>query len=159
MTRGIASKERLFLCAIAPPRSRTTSLVRHLSFLFARMEFLLGTRAYDPPPRDNDRFRVLVDRLWPRGVKKDDLEVDAWMKELAPSTKLRHWFNHDPERWDEFRQRYFKELDQLADQVSELLESADGRTILLLYGARDEEHNQAVALKQWIDKHASKLKA
>lgn len=116
-------------------------------------------RAYDPPPADKDHFRVLVDRLWPRGVKKDDLEIDAWMKDLAPSTSLRRWFNHDPARWDEFRKRYFMELDEVADQVSGLLKSAGRRTILLLYGARDEEHNQAVVLKEWITKHASKPKS
>ncbi|MEO8272099.1 MAG: DUF488 domain-containing protein [Aureliella sp.] len=116
-------------------------------------------RAYQSSPHDNGHYRVLVDRLWPRGVKKDDLAVDVWMKELAPSTKLRQWFNHDPERWNEFRKKYFKELDEVAEQVSELLQSANNRTILLLYGAKDEEHNQAVALKEWIEKHASKLKA
>ncbi len=115
-------------------------------------------RAYESSPHDNGHYRVLVDRLWPRGVKKDDLDFDIWMKELAPSTELRHWFNHDSERWDEFRKKYFKELDEVADQVSELLQSAGNRTILLLYGAKDEEHNQAVALKEWIEKHASTLK-
>ncbi|HQX50120.1 MAG TPA: DUF488 family protein, partial [Planctomycetaceae bacterium] len=82
----------------------------------------------------------------------------VWMKDLAPSTELRKWFNHDPERWDEFRKRYFKELDVRADLVSELLESAGHRTLLLLYGAKDEEHNQAVALKEWLEKHAATLK-
>ncbi len=114
-------------------------------------------RAYHAPAA-NGSYRVLVDRLWPRGVKKEDLEIDAWKKDLAPSTELRRWFNHDPERWTEFRKRYFKELKDNTDQVSELLESADGKAILLLYGAKDEEHNQAIALKEWIEKHASKLK-
>ncbi len=108
-------------------------------------------RAYDSPATDN-RYRVLVDRLWPRGVKKENLGVNAWMKVLAPSTELRKWFGHDPDRWDEFRTRYFKELEAQADQVSALIESAGKRTILLIYGAKDEEHNQAVALKQWIEK-------
>lgn len=114
-------------------------------------------RAYDPPPADGS-YRVLVDRLWPRGVKKEDLPIDVWMKELAPSTELRHWFNHDPDRWEEFCKRYFKELEENSDKVSELLENANHQPILLLYGARDEQHNQAVALKQWIEKHAAKLK-
>jgi len=91
-------------------------------------------------------------------VTKESLEIDVWMKDLAPSTELRKWFNHDPERWDEFRKRYFKELDVRADLVSELLESAGHRTLLLLYGAKDEEHNQAVALKEWLEKHAATLK-
>lgn len=114
-------------------------------------------RAYDPPTTD-DSYRVLVDRLWPRGVKKTDLKIDAWMKELAPTTELRHWFNHDPVRWGEFCKRYFRELEENADKVTELLHNAAHRPILLLYGARDEQHNQAVALKQWVERHAAKLK-
>lgn len=85
-------------------------------------------------------------------MKKQDLDADVWMKELSPSTELRKWFGHDPERWDEFRHRYFKELDQVEDQVSAMLEDAGKRTILLIYGAKDEEHNQAVALIEWIEK-------
>ena len=114
-------------------------------------------RAYHAPPPDG-HYRVLIDRIWPRGVTKESLEIDVWMKDLAPSTELRKWFNHYPERWDEFRKRYFKELDVRADLVSELLESAGHRTLLLLYGAKDEEHNQAVALKEWLEKHAATLK-
>ena len=113
-------------------------------------------RAYETISRDNGHYRVLVDRLWPRGVKKEDLDVDVWMKEVSPSTELRKWFDHDPERWDEFRTRYFKELDEVRVQVLEMLESAGKRTILLIYGAKDDEHNQAVALKEWIENHLSK---
>lgn len=111
-------------------------------------------RAYDRVPRDNQHYRVLVDRLWPRGVKKEELDVDVWMKEVSPSSELRKWFDHDPKRWNEFRKRYFKELDEVDDQVSGMLEDAGRRTILLIYGAKDEEHNQAVALKEWIEKKA-----
>lgn len=107
-------------------------------------------RAYDPPA-SNGSYRVLVDRLWPRGVKKEDLEIDTWVKEVAPSTELRRWFNHDPERWNEFRKRYFKELQDNQAAVSELLEAAGDAPVLLLYGAKDQEHNQAVALKEWIE--------
>ncbi|WP_153558025.1 DUF488 domain-containing protein [Roseimaritima sediminicola] len=110
-------------------------------------------RAYDDIPQDNRHYRVLIDRVWPRGVKKEDLSVDAWPKELAPSEELRQWFDHDPEKWDEFRERYFKELDDVGDQVSEMIEEAGKRTVLLIYGTKDEEHNQAVALKEWIEKH------
>ncbi len=113
-------------------------------------------RAYGDYPRDNGHYRVLVDRLWPRGVKKEELDMDAWMKGLAPSTELRRWFNHDPERWDEFRQRYFKELGEVKELASELLESAGKRTILLLYGAKDEEYNQAVALREWLEKSGAR---
>lgn len=109
-------------------------------------------RAYHPPAADGS-YRVLVDRLWPRGVKKEDLQVDAWIKDVAPSTELRRWFNHDPDRWNEFRKRYFKELEDNQATVSELLEAAGDAPVLLLYGAKDQEHNQAVALQQWIEQH------
>lgn len=115
-------------------------------------------RAYETIPRDNGHYRVLVDRLWPRGVKKEELDIDVWMKQLSPSSELRKWFGHDPARWDEFRRRYFKELGKVEDEVSKMLDDAGKRTILLIYGAKDEEHNQAVALKEWIEAHASKLK-
>jgi len=111
-------------------------------------------RAYDAPAPAG-HYRVLIDRVWPRGVKKEELKIDVWKKDLAPSTELRKWFNHDPERWDEFRKRYFEELDACEDEVAELLEASGGKVILLLYGAKDEEHNQAVALKQWIEQNAT----
>lgn len=111
-------------------------------------------RAYDAPAPDG-RFRVLVDRLWPRGVKKEELKLDAWMKELAPSAELRRWFNHDPQRWDEFRKRFFKELQAREDGIAQLRKAAGKQSVLLLYGARDEKHNNAVALKEFLEKHAS----
>lgn len=110
-------------------------------------------RVYDAPAPDG-RVRVLVDRLWPRGVKKEDLKPDAWLKELAPTTKLRRWFNHDPERWNEFRRRFFKELEAKPDQLAKLRQVAGKQSLLLLYGARDEEHNNAIALKEFLEKHA-----
>lgn len=109
-------------------------------------------RAYDASVPDG-RFRVLVDRLWPRGVKKGDLKLDVWMKRLAPSADLRRWFNHDPQRWDEFRSRYFKELEAKPDELAQLREAAEKQTVLLLYGARDEKHNDAVALKEFLETH------
>ena len=102
-------------------------------------------------PRDG--IRLLVDRVWPRGLSKKGARVDAWRKELAPSTSLRKWFGHDPDRWIEFRKRYRKEL-RASDQISALKELARlsrHRTITLLYGAADEEHNQAVFLKELLD--------
>ncbi len=108
-------------------------------------------RVYDPL-KTRGRFRVLIDRLWPRGVRKADLEFDLWAKDLAPSDKLRRWFSHDADRWDEFRKRYFAELEGKADQLADLVASAGKRPILLLYGARDEEHNNAVALKEFLGK-------
>lgn len=103
-------------------------------------------RAYEPPA-ESDGTRVLVDRLWPRGVKKADAALDHWMKDLAPSTELRKWFAHDPERWTEFRIRYAKEVHQHADQLSELRALARKQPITLVYAAHDEEHNNAVALR------------
>lgn len=113
-------------------------------------------RAYAQPAR-NDGFRALVDRVWPRGVRKEDARIDAWWKAVAPSTRLRKWFGHDPERWEEFQRRYFAELDEMADEkaeedgaLAELLSRARRGRVTLVYGARDEEHNNAVALRSYL---------
>ena len=113
-------------------------------------------RAYDDPDA-GDGFRILVDRLWPRGVSKERLQLDAWAKDLAPSTELRKWFAHDPARWTEFVKRYRGELTQsgAADAVAALLASAKrSKTITLLYGARDREHNEAVVLQRLFARKA-----
>ncbi|TWU22038.1 hypothetical protein Pla52o_30860 [Novipirellula galeiformis] len=107
-------------------------------------------RAYDPPETE-DGCRVLVDRLWPRGVKKEDLKLDDWLKELAPSDTLRKWFDHDVEKWDEFRERYRKELDSSSEAIASLLETAAQQPIVLLYAAKDEAHNNAVVLKEFLE--------
>ena len=104
-------------------------------------------RAYDPPSPE-DGVRVLVDRLWPRGLRKDAARIDRWMKEIAPSTELRRWFGHDPERWQEFRRRYTSELRQHPDELDQLRELATNGTVTLVFGARDEEHNDAVVLRE-----------
>lgn len=105
-------------------------------------------RIYEEP-RSSDGVRILVDRLWPRGVTKARAELDEWRKELAPSTELRKWFAHDPEKWKEFRSRYKREL---ADKRNVLTELAHHKgTITLLYAARDERHNEAVVLKEIIE--------
>lgn len=106
-------------------------------------------RAYDPPSR-SDGYRILVDRVWPRGVSKQDLALDEWRKEIAPSTRLRQWFGHDPERWEGFQQRYFAELEQKQDAVRDLVKRARQGRITLVYGARDPDHNQAVALTAYL---------
>lgn len=108
-------------------------------------------RAYDEP-KPQDGRRVLVDRIWPRGVSRDEADLDEWMKEIAPSDSLRKWFGHDPERWDEFRERYFEELDDRSEMVEKLREWSDGHTLTLVYGASDEEHNNAVALKEYLQR-------
>jgi uncharacterized protein YeaO (DUF488 family) len=108
-------------------------------------------RAYEPAsPRDGTR--VLVDRLWPRGISKEKLKLDAWMKELAPSNELRKSFHHDVANWAEFEKRYFKELEAQADKVDELRKQARRHTVTLVYGARDETHNNAVALKKYLER-------
>jgi uncharacterized protein YeaO (DUF488 family) len=100
-------------------------------------------RVYEKPSR-SDGLRVLVDRLWPRGLKKADAAIDLWMKEVAPSTELRRWFGHDPERFTEFKRRYRKELSK--DAFAELRSLGRGKIVTLLYGARDPEMNQAAVL-------------
>ncbi|MBS0384515.1 MAG: DUF488 family protein [Proteobacteria bacterium] len=103
-------------------------------------------RIYEPVARTDGR-RVLVDRLWPRGVSKDAAALDDWLQEIAPSERLREWFNHDPVRWQEFRRRYSAELRNRRDLVRRLRQFARQAPVTLLYGARDEKHNQAVALR------------
>ena len=109
-------------------------------------------RVYDPPsPKDG--YRVLVDRMWPRGLKKDAAALDLWMKELGPSRELRQWFGHEPTRWEGFRHRYAGELDAAPERWQPLAEKARRRRVTLLFGARDEEHNNAVALKAYLETH------
>jgi len=107
-------------------------------------------RVYEPPAK-SDGYRVLIDRLWPRGLKKEDVPLDQWAKELAPSSALRQWFGHDPARWESFRQRYAGELDKLTEHWHPLAERAAKHAVTLLYGARDEEHNNAVVLKAYLE--------
>jgi uncharacterized protein YeaO (DUF488 family) len=106
-------------------------------------------RAYDPAER-TDGVRILVDRLWPRGLSRDDACIDQWVKDLAPSNELRKWFGHDPARWDEFRDRYAVELNRHSDQMKELRELARKGPITLVYSAHDEVHNNAVVLRDFI---------
>jgi uncharacterized protein YeaO (DUF488 family) len=107
-------------------------------------------RAYDPPAR-SDGYRVLVDRIWPRGIAKEDLKVDAWLKEVAPSTALRKWFGHDPKKWDEFRRRYARELEPHAAALEQLVERARAGHVTLVFAAKDTEHNNAVALREHLE--------
>jgi uncharacterized protein YeaO (DUF488 family) len=108
-------------------------------------------RAYEKPARD-DGERILVERLWPRGLTKLQAKVDLWLKEVAPSAELRKWFGHDPDRWDEFRLRYQKELRTKDDLIKLLKRKAKAGTITLIYAARDEERNGALVLKQFLQK-------
>jgi uncharacterized protein YeaO (DUF488 family) len=104
-------------------------------------------RAYAEPSSE-DGLRILVDRLWPRGLAKEKAALDRWMRELAPSTELRKWFGHDPARWTEFRRRYAAELSEQAVMLDELRALAAGQRVTLVYAARDEEHNDAVVLRE-----------
>jgi uncharacterized protein YeaO (DUF488 family) len=106
-------------------------------------------RVYVPSAAD-DGTRILVDRLWPRGVSKEKAAIDLWLKDIAPSTELRKWFGHDPAKWDEFRKRYFRELEGKAELVAELRRAGAKGTVTLLFAAHDEEHNNAVALAEYL---------
>jgi uncharacterized protein YeaO (DUF488 family) len=109
-------------------------------------------RAYDDPA-ETDGERILVDRIWPRGISKKSAKIDLWMKEVAPSTALRKWFGHDTDKWEEFQKRYRKELDANERAVAELKEHLGKKTVTLVYGAKDTEHNQAVVLKDYLESH------
>jgi uncharacterized protein YeaO (DUF488 family) len=107
-------------------------------------------RVYDPPVPE-DGYRILVDRLWPRGVTKEAARVDAWLRDVAPSAELRRWFGHDPSRWPEFRRRYRAELEANPLALDPLLAAARRGTLTLVYGTRDERHNQAVVLREVLE--------
>lgn len=107
-------------------------------------------RAYDPPAQ-SDGIRILVERLWPRGVSKEKARIDWWAKETAPSTALRKWFGHDPGRWDEFRRRYHAELDGRPTAVAELGEHMARGPVTFVYASKEERYNAAIALKEYID--------
>ncbi len=107
-------------------------------------------RVYEAPSR-TDGLRVLVDRLWPRGLTKEHAAVDLWLKDVAPSTELRKWFGHDPSKWRQFQARYREELRKKKDALAILRRDSKQRTVTLVYGARDEEHNAALVLKQVLE--------
>jgi uncharacterized protein YeaO (DUF488 family) len=107
-------------------------------------------RVYEKPSR-KDGVRILVDRLWPRGLTKARAAVKLWLKDVAPSTELRKWFDHDPAKWNQFQVRYRKELRGKRDDLELLKQKANGHTVTLVYGARDEEHNEALVLKRILE--------
>jgi uncharacterized protein YeaO (DUF488 family) len=107
-------------------------------------------RVYEEPVKD-DGFRILVDRLWPRGLPKDRARIDLWLKEVAPSDALRKWFGHDRARWTEFKRRYFKELADKKEVIESIIKQASQGRVTLLYGAKDVECNNAVALQEFIE--------
>lgn len=109
-------------------------------------------RAYDPPA-PSDGTRVLVDGLWPRGASKEAVKLNMWLKDVAPSTELRKWFSHDPQRWAEFQQRYTNELKQNADAWKPLVEAARKHNLTLIFGSKDTEHNNAIVLQKFLRAH------
>jgi len=108
-------------------------------------------RAYEPTS-ETDGARILVERLWPRGIKKEALSLDTWLKDVAPSTELRQWFQHDPAKWHEFRKRYSRELEENPEPWQQLLSRARRGKLTLVYSSHDEEHNNAVALRQFLER-------
>ena len=108
-------------------------------------------RVYEKPEK-SDGTRILVDRLWPRGLTKEKAALDLWLKQVAPSTELRKWFGHDPKKWKEFRSRYRRELKKHLDELEQILKKARKGSVTLLYGARDQEHNEAIVLKQVLER-------
>lgn len=115
-------------------------------------------RAYETAGK-NDGARFLVERLWPRGVKKESLQIEDWLKDVAPSTELRQWFQHDPTKWSEFRKRYFRELEKHPDAWQALVSRARRGRVTLVYSAHDIAHNNAVALKEFLEERITKKAA
>ena len=111
-------------------------------------------RVYEPPSHDDGK-RILIDRLWPRGLKKEDAHFDAWVKDIAPSAELRTWFGHDPKKWEEFKRRFFKELQGKREAVDGIVSLAKKGTVTLLFGSKEERFNNAVALKEYIEARMS----
>ena len=108
-------------------------------------------RVYEAPAK-NDGKRILVDRLWPRGLTKEKAKIDLWLKNIAPSTELRKWFDHDPDKWKDFKKRYHQELKNNKEQVSILYEELKKGAVTLVYGAKDEKHNEALVIKEWLNR-------
>jgi uncharacterized protein YeaO (DUF488 family) len=111
-------------------------------------------RAYEEPA-SGDGLRVLVERLWPRGLSKERAAVNLWMKDIAPSPELRRWYNHDPAKWNEFQKRYQAELQKNEELVEQLREQCRGKTVTFVYAARDEQHNSALLLKNYLERRKS----
>jgi uncharacterized protein YeaO (DUF488 family) len=107
-------------------------------------------RAYEKPSPEDGK-RVLVERLWPRGLRKEDARIDQWLTEIAPSSELRKWYSHDPDKWVEFKKRYWDELDSKRDAVAEVAKDAKGGRITFVFGSKEEKLNNAAALKEYIE--------
>ncbi len=115
------------------------------------MKKLLLKRVYEETSKA-DGYRILVDRIWPRGIKKSEANIDLWLKEIAPSNELRKWFDHDPNKWIQFRAKYNKELKNKDEELNIIKQRLKKSTVTLLFGAKDKEHNQAIVLLKFIQK-------
>ena len=115
-------------------------------------------RVYEEEAPD-DGVRYLIERLWPRGIKKESLHIDAWLKDAGPSTELRKWFSHDPEKWDAFRRRYFRELDSRPEAWQRIVSAARRGRVTLVYSSHDTHHNNAVALQEYVQAKARRTAA
>jgi len=111
----------------------------------------------DQTENNNDSFRMLIDRLWPRGLCKDKVKIDLWLKDIAPSNSLRKWFSHDENKWIEFKTKYFEELEKNDESVNIILGKASEGSITLLYGAKNEKFNNAIALKEYLEQKINKM--
>ena len=111
---------------------------------------MIKTRRIYNKPEGDDGFRILLDRIWPLGIKKYDIKIDLWQKDIVPSASLRKWFNHDQRKWDEFKSNYYEELKDKQEIVKLLLEKAEKGTITLLYSSKEEKYNNAIALKEFL---------
>ena len=118
----------------------------------------MKTKRIYAKPEKNDGFRILVDRLWPRGLSKNKAKVDLWLKDAAPSNELRKWFSHDPKKWGEFKRRYFKELNSKKKLIELICNNAGKGIVALVYGAKNERFNNAIALKEYIESQIDNLK-
>lgn len=112
---------------------------------------ILLKRIYEKSSSEDGK-RVLVERLWPRGLKKEEAKIDEWLREVAPSTELRKWFGHDPSKWNQFKENYWKELDEKPDIVSKLTKECQEKTVTFVFAAKEQQSNNAVALKEYIEK-------
>lgn len=108
-------------------------------------------RVYEPASKQ-DGVRIFVERLWPRGIKKEELQMDLWLKEIAPSTELRKWFSHDLAKWERFQKKYAEELDEKSEALEPILSALKKGVVTLLYSSRDREHNSALCLKKYLEK-------
>jgi uncharacterized protein YeaO (DUF488 family) len=135
----------------------TNSFLSKNSNLYISSRLIIKIERIYDNPKGGESYRILVDRLWPRGLSKDKVRVDLWQKDVAPSNTLRKWFGHDEKKWDEFKHKYFKELDKNNDAVNTIIKTAQKQnSITLVYGTKEKRFNNAVALKEYLEEKIKK---